>query len=398
MPFAVGVSGLATETLEIPVNTVSGVYSLQVHDENQHELVRAEQAVEVTPPAEYLHLTGPTEDGTVNPGEHVTFAGKVGAAAVVVGGSLRYYRGDEELDVDYVSLVSDGQGNLAGEAVVSQVKTAERVVLQVELADRTGARETIESAPLGIGAISQARVQDPFRPVLRNKEADATRVRWGSTIEWEAQTVEGAELVWAFVVQLNVWGDLEGEQFDVAKHTVIDIDGLMKGRVRLDFLGARTTDVYFWTEFRRPDGTSVRSASAVVKAVQPRRRIDFLMGEAARWLSGVKQPVDMAPMLHEGRVFVSMRHAAEPLGADFRWEAGQEKVTMVRGATKVELWVGRSDAKVDGVWRAIDPTNSKVVPQNIAGRVLVPLRFVAEALGVTVEWVEREQRIVIIEE
>ena len=43
-------------------------------------------------------------------------------------------------------------------------------------------------------------------------------------------------------------------------------------------------------------------------------------------------------------------------------------------------------AKVNGVNTPIDPLNPKVVPLIINSRTMLPLRFVTENLGCTVDW------------
>ncbi|MGC8575744.1 MAG: stalk domain-containing protein, partial [Caldisericum sp.] len=52
----------------------------------------------------------------------------------------------------------------------------------------------------------------------------------------------------------------------------------------------------------------------------------------------------------------------------------------------IELWIGKNTATVNGITKPIDPTNSKVVPEIINGRTMLPLRFVAESLGCSVDW------------
>ena len=41
---------------------------------------------------------------------------------------------------------------------------------------------------------------------------------------------------------------------------------------------------------------------------------------------------------------------------------------------------------VNGVNKPIDPSNNKVVPEIINSRTMLPLRFVAENIGATVDW------------
>jgi hypothetical protein len=57
----------------------------------------------------------------------------------------------------------------------------------------------------------------------------------------------------------------------------------------------------------------------------------------------------------------------------------------VRNNKKLELWIGKNVAKLNSQSVSID-SDSKVVPIIMSGRTLLPLRFVAEALGLDVQW------------
>ena len=50
---------------------------------------------------------------------------------------------------------------------------------------------------------------------------------------------------------------------------------------------------------------------------------------------------------------------------------------------------------MNGVDTPIDATNPKVVPEIINGRIMLPLRFVAENLGAKVDWEPSIQTITI---
>jgi len=65
------------------------------------------------------------------------------------------------------------------------------------------------------------------------------------------------------------------------------------------------------------------------------------------------------------------------------------------GSTIIELWIGKSIAKVNGINTPIDSTNSKVVPEIINSRTMLPLRFVTENLGCDVKWDDATKTITI---
>lgn len=62
---------------------------------------------------------------------------------------------------------------------------------------------------------------------------------------------------------------------------------------------------------------------------------------------------------------------------------------------KIELWIGRETAVVNGFSQRIDPDNPLVKPMLVQSRTMAPVRFIAETLGATVEWDEMEQKVTI---
>ncbi|MGC9001012.1 copper amine oxidase N-terminal domain-containing protein, partial [Caldisericum sp.] len=68
------------------------------------------------------------------------------------------------------------------------------------------------------------------------------------------------------------------------------------------------------------------------------------------------------------------------------WDGVARKVTITLSSNTIELWIGKNTATVNGITKPIDSTNSKVVPEIINGRTMLPLRFVAENLGADVQW------------
>jgi hypothetical protein len=96
-----------------------------------------------------------------------------------------------------------------------------------------------------------------------------------------------------------------------------------------------------------------------------------------------------------GRVCVPIRPVVEAFGGRITWDEVERKVTIEAGST-LELWIGRPTAVLDGVEVAIDPASAAVNPFiGPEGYTLLPLRFIAESLLATVDWVTEDQSIVI---
>ncbi|NLN87572.1 MAG: copper amine oxidase N-terminal domain-containing protein, partial [Syntrophomonadaceae bacterium] len=104
---------------------------------------------------------------------------------------------------------------------------------------------------------------------------------------------------------------------------------------------------------------------------------------------------DGSPSIIEGRTLLPSRFAATPLGAEVGWNESDRKVTVALGATEIELWIGQSNALVNGNTVPIDADNPNVKPLILNDRTMLPLRFVTEKLGCGVEWDEATQKVTI---
>jgi|GEM_PF-6389152 len=86
-------------------------------------------------------------------------------------------------------------------------------------------------------------------------------------------------------------------------------------------------------------------------------------------------------ILENDRVLVPLRGVFEQLGADVRWDRESNTVTATRGRRDIVLRLDRPRAQVNGRAMRLDQP-----AQVINGRALVPLRFLSESLGATVDW------------
>lgn len=99
---------------------------------------------------------------------------------------------------------------------------------------------------------------------------------------------------------------------------------------------------------------------------------------------------DQEPVLENGSVLVPIRPIAEALGLGVGWDESSQKVTLMRNSFFVELTIGSNKAVTYSGIKTLDSA-----PKIINGRTMVPLRFIAEALGLTVLWNGQYQRVVI---
>lgn len=99
---------------------------------------------------------------------------------------------------------------------------------------------------------------------------------------------------------------------------------------------------------------------------------------------------DVAPIIRNDRTMLPARFIAENLGATVEWNADEKKVTITNGSTVIEIFIGRTEAYINGVETALD---SPAFIEN--DRTYTPVRFIAEALSANVEWNEETQEVTI---
>lgn len=106
-------------------------------------------------------------------------------------------------------------------------------------------------------------------------------------------------------------------------------------------------------------------------------------------VNGQAMSFDQPPIMRNGRVFVPMRAIFERLGSTVVYSNGN--INAQGNGKAVHLTIGSTDASVNGNHFTMD-----VAPFTIAGRTLVPLRFVAQSLGANVNWNSNTSTVAIV--
>jgi hypothetical protein len=101
------------------------------------------------------------------------------------------------------------------------------------------------------------------------------------------------------------------------------------------------------------------------------------------WKNEIKKgPMDASPELRYSRVNLMARYLAEEIGATVTWDNSTQIVGIkTLDGTTIEMQIGKSLAKINGVSTALDPNNPSVVPYIYNGRTYTPLRFISYYLG-----------------
>lgn len=98
----------------------------------------------------------------------------------------------------------------------------------------------------------------------------------------------------------------------------------------------------------------------------------------------------LPPQMQNGHVLVPLRGVFEQMNAYVQWIPASQTVEAQRGNTTVELQIGNNTAHINQKAVTMD-----VAPEVISGTTLVPLRFISEALGASVNWVSAQNLVAI---
>lgn len=108
---------------------------------------------------------------------------------------------------------------------------------------------------------------------------------------------------------------------------------------------------------------------------------------AAAWaaptilVNGHSLETEVSPQIIQGRVMVPISSIFKELGAEVTWLSETQTILGKKDKTLLVLQVGKNDAIVNGKAQILDSP-----PEIVDGRTLVPLSFIATALGATVAW------------
>lgn len=103
-------------------------------------------------------------------------------------------------------------------------------------------------------------------------------------------------------------------------------------------------------------------------------------------VNGMPVSIDAAPIIRNGRTLLPIRALIETLGGEVVWNSSSRTVNVSLGGRSVSVVVGRNIGHVNGKPVSIDSANAQVVPEIINGRTFLPLRFIAEGLGLDLAW------------
>jgi hypothetical protein len=105
-------------------------------------------------------------------------------------------------------------------------------------------------------------------------------------------------------------------------------------------------------------------------------------------VNGLTRTLDAAPFIKDGRTLLPVRVLVEVLGGTVQWNPSTKTATVLLGSRTVALTIGSKTALVNGT-----PITLDVAPEIKNGRTFLPLRALAENLGLDLAWEPISQTI-----
>jgi hypothetical protein len=118
--------------------------------------------------------------------------------------------------------------------------------------------------------------------------------------------------------------------------------------------------------------------------------IEIIVNNPTARVNGANVALDQSAVILNGRTVVPLRFIAESLGASVEWISETSTAIITTADTRIEVTVDNPSARVNGASVALDQSATI-----LNGRTVVPVRFIAESLGASVDWDAASQGITI---
>ncbi|WP_340401636.1 stalk domain-containing protein [Paenibacillus sp. FSL H8-0079] len=136
-------------------------------------------------------------------------------------------------------------------------------------------------------------------------------------------------------------------------------------------------------------------ASNEVSSTLGQKRIVLQVGNPKMKVNDESKEIDpgkgVTPVMYKGRLVLPVRSLIEELGGKLVLQSDDKKITIDLNSKKIELWIGKNVAVVNGSEKTLD-----VAPVVINGRTMLPLRFIGENLGVHITWDGTNQSVEVV--
>ena len=171
--------------------------------------------------------------------------------------------------------------------------------------------------------------------------------------------------------------------------TVTDMSGITtSGKGTMLLTSDKPTEADVYVVFRDGENRMFETAHMTYtfsgSAVPPsndKHTVELFIDSSKYTIDGKSGVSDTETVIKQNRTFIPFRLAAEALGAEVKWNADDMSITATYNGHTIVMRIGSDSYTVDGVSKKMD-----VQPYiDTNNRTMVPIRFMGEGLGCTVD-------------
>lgn len=120
--------------------------------------------------------------------------------------------------------------------------------------------------------------------------------------------------------------------------------------------------------------------------------IEMTIGKKDYSINSEKKKMDTVPFVQDSRTLVPVRFVAEAIGAQVEWDSENQVVKIANNDSVMTLKVGENTYSLNG---KISEMDTKSIIKD--SRTFIPIRFVAEALGLNVEYNDTDKIVTLVD-
>lgn len=373
-----------TVTVTIPSNSVGGKYDLVLKSPVSGTTLNTEREAVTVDAKVTADITSPT---------------KTKPATVKAGGTLQVkfdYTSNADSSVDIKVLKKDGSALATANASIDRAtsKKSKTVSVSIPSSAALGKYDLVVTAKYSgkvLDTETQALIVEDPVAIKITSPTETNPTRFNTTGKVEVRFSYTAET--SSDVEFRL---LKPDGKTLAKTTqyLSRTSTSMTDKVGISLPAITPAASYDIEVVNKDTGNrlALEQKAVIVTSFPVNIQVKFLIGQSGRWVNGTYHSTDLDARIIQGRTMLPIRHVGEPLGWELKWDDTSKMATVIKGDRQVRVWVNNSNGQVstnDGrTWQTvrIDTDNASVQPLLISGRVLLPLRFVSEALDTGVVW------------
>lgn len=137
-----------------------------------------------------------------------------------------------------------------------------------------------------------------------------------------------------------------------------------------------------------------KNKTKIIKTIYKveKKTIELFVGNKKFVINGIEKEIDISPFILNGRTYVPIRFIVEAFGGNINYNEKDKSILFTLHDKSVLMFIDKKNYFINFKEYFMDSPPMLIKP----GRVMVPIRFIAEAIDSKVLWDEKSKKITII--